>query len=250
MSSYIQWQKPMIAESWTHTQVWRSATIDGVYTQIGSNVAIATSYYFDIDGTSTHYYKIRFFDSSASVYSSYSDPIVGTADNINNDLFTRTVNAITLLGTLGAVGPDSSANYTLYGMTINQNVAEELISQAYDYCAELVGDDRMASVATADTRPINGFLKTYSALLILNVLNGQAINMAFNYNVNGYSIQKPVVAQLKETIATTKLNLRKWQKILLTRYAVGENPGMDMTIINETEEDSGIEYVTVDAPSL
>jgi hypothetical protein len=215
-------------------------------------VAIATSYYFDVDGTSTDYYKIRFFDGSN--YSGYSDPFLGTADA---DMFVRTVNAVTLLGTLGAVGPDSSNNFIVFGMKINQNVAEALIDEAYEYTTELIGETAIAATDSNTVRRVKGFVSRYSALKILGVLNGVAITTHFNYSSGGLNVQKPLIGQMASLMNFYKLETRKWQKILLSRAIVttgasvsAGSSDLQLSIMSEYDEDSGISVVSYDAENL
>lgn len=245
MANMISWEKPLTQTSWTHTKVERSATLAGVYTEIGS-VAIATSYYFDIDGTSTNYYKIRFYDSSALTYSDYSTPIIGTTDT---DVFSHTVKAVTILGTLGAIGPDSNNDYSIFGMKLNQTVAESIVEQVYDYTAELIGDDAMTSTDTSTIRKIKGFVSAYSALKILDVLNGIAITTHFNYSSGGLNVQKPVIGQMAAMTARYSKETNKWRRLILTRGKVNSSTDLQLTLINEVEPSgSGIQRISYDFP--
>ncbi len=254
MGNYIQWQVPLTQTSWNFVKIEKAASIAGIYNEIAS-IAITTSHYFDPFGFSTDYYKIRFYDSVNNVYSDYSTPLAGT---VNTDVFSNTVKAITVLGTLGAEGPDTNNDYRIYGMKINQNVAEAIVEQVYDYTSEMVGDSRMVSTNIADTRPIKGFIINYSALKILGVLNGIGITKHFNYTSGGLNIQKPFVGQMAAMMEFYKGEARRWQKTLLTRAVITTgasiSPGsgdLQFAIINEAApEGSGIAIVSFDAKNL
>jgi hypothetical protein len=254
ISSYLQWKKPLNQTSWNFVKIEKASSITGTYSEIAS-VAIATSYYFDIYGLSTDYYKIRFFDSVNNVYSNYSDAMLGETDpqltgQTNNDILKRTLTGVNILGTLGATGPDSTGNFTLFGMTIHQNVAESIVRQCYNYTTELVGEPKMISALATDIRQLSGFITSYSALRILGVLSGVAITTHFNYSSGGLNIQKPVVGQMRAMLDLYAWECRRWQKLLLTRSHVGTQTDLDLSVINETSADSGITYVSYDFPNI
>lgn len=77
MGVIIKWSIPDTAEvTYDYTEVHRATSENGSYSLIATQ-AIADNTYFDIDGSSANWYKIRFKDDSESKYSSYSDPIQG-----------------------------------------------------------------------------------------------------------------------------------------------------------------------------
>ena len=257
MGNHITWEKPLPDATWTHVRIERSTSEAGSYTEIttGSGQAIADSTYFDVTGTSSHWYKIRFYDSVNGVYSDYSAALQGEADTVltgqtTNDIFKRTVSAVDVLGTLGASGPDSSGNYSIFGMSINQAVAEAIVRQCYNYTTELVGEARMVSSVSTDIRPINNFISSYSSLRILGILAGVSITTHYNYTSGGLNIQKPAVSQIKAMLDLYSWETRRWSRILLTRSHVETQTDLDMDIINETETDSGITYISYDYPNL
>jgi len=238
----------MLQESWDYTQVYRSPTVDGTYAQIGINIAIATSTFFDVDGTSTNYYKIRFYSSTDLVYSSFSTPMLGITEA---DQYTRLINAVTILGTLGAVGPDANNNFSIFGMSINQNVVEAIVDQVYDYTTELIGEGQMASTEATIIRRIKGFISTYSAVKILTVLTGISITVHFNYTSGGLNIQKSAVSQMASMMTQYTIESNRWRKLLLTRAIVSKQTDLDLTLINEQEpEGSGIQQITYDFPGI
>lgn len=63
-------------------QVWRATSKTGTYSQVGSNTNIEVDQTFsefeDTGGTSTSWYKIRFYNSTSNTYSDYSDPVQGS----------------------------------------------------------------------------------------------------------------------------------------------------------------------------
>jgi hypothetical protein len=72
---YLRW-KQATGASYDTTQIFRATLEAGPYVQIASQAYSDTNYY-DIDGTSSHWYKIRFYDSVALKYSDYSDGFQG-----------------------------------------------------------------------------------------------------------------------------------------------------------------------------
>jgi len=255
MSSYLQWQKPLTQTSWDFVKIEKASSISGSYSEIAS-VAISISYYFDPYGLTTDYYKIRFFDSTNNVYSDYSDAMPGTPDSTitgqaENDIFKRTLTGINILGTLGASGPDSNGNFTLFGMLIHQNVAESIVRQCYNYTTELVGESTMVLTDNSTVRKVEGFVSNYSALRILGILNGVVITTHFNYTSGGLNIQKPAVSQMKALMDVYSWECRRWQKLLLTRGIVSKQTDLNMSIINEQEPTgSGITVITFDSVNL
>lgn len=254
MANSLTWEKPLSNAPWTDVKIERSTSQSGSYVEIAS-VAIATSNYYDVDGTTTDWYKIRFYSSTELAYSVYSDPLQGVSETVltgqsENDILSRTITGVSVLGSLGALGPDSSGNYELFGMAIHQNVAESLVRQVYNYTTELVGEPKMISTLAADIRQLSGFITSYSALRILGVLSGVAITTHYNYSSGGLNIQKPVVGQMKAMLDLYGWETRRWQKLLLTRSHVGTQTDLDLSVINETSADSGITYVSYDYPNL
>lgn len=247
MANSITWEKPLLTSSWTHTKIERSTSQAGIYVEIGS-VAIATSTYFDINGTSSSWYRIRFYDSSQLIYSDYSTPLQGTTDT---NVFKYNITAVTVLGTLGANGPDSNNDYTLFGMKINQNVAQSIVEQCYNYTTELIGESAIIQTDNSTVRKVTGFVTNYSALRILGILAGVSITTHFNYSAGGLNIQKPAVGQIRAMLDMYSWETRRWSKLLLTRSRVSTQTDMDMSIINEQEpEGSGIAIITYDAKNL
>jgi hypothetical protein len=64
---------------WDKLQIFKSATIDGVYAQVGSditlNVTNVNTVIYDTAGTTSEYYKVRWKNSLDSTTSDYSGPI-------------------------------------------------------------------------------------------------------------------------------------------------------------------------------
>ena len=242
ISNNITWLKPLSNAPWTHTQVLRSATENGTYSQI-SLVAISTSNYYDSEGTSTSWYKIRFYDSVNLIYSEYSNPLQGTI--FSREMLDRTVTAVTVLGTLGAIGPDSCGNYSIFGMAISQQVAEKAVEQSYNYAEALIGETKMTDSAYAYR--VEGFVSDFSALRILAILCGISIPSHFNFSAGGLNVQKPVVGQMKQTIDMYMYSCKRWQKMLLTRGIMNKQTDLSMYPLNEYSPAlSGNVYITYD----
>ena len=243
ISNNLVWERPLITSSWTSTSIERNS---GSGYSVIATIAIATSNYYDPTGGATDLYRIRFYDSINFYYSEYSTPTTATPDT---DVLKHTINAITVLGTLGAIGPDSSGNFTLFGMKINQNVAESIVEQAYLYTEELIGSSAIVEVSNANK--VNGFVMDYSALRIIGVLNGIAITTHFNYSSGGLNIQKPVIGQMAALMDFYRQSVNRWRKLLLSRGKVATVNDLDMSVINErAPQGSGVKIVTYDQPNL
>ncbi len=71
MGNYISWEIPSSETTWTDTKIERATQQAGPFSEIASQL-IANNTYYDPSGTSSHYYKIRFYDSVNLIYSTYS----------------------------------------------------------------------------------------------------------------------------------------------------------------------------------
>lgn len=256
MGNHITWEKPLPDATWTDVRIERSSTQLGVYTQIASQ-AISDSTYFDVNGLTTDWYKIRFFDSVNSVASGYSESLQGTTELVitgqaTNDILKRTITGVNILGSLGASGPDTDGNYNLFGMKIHQNVAEATVRQCYNYCTELIGESRMVLTDNNSVRQIEGYITSYAALRILGILAGVSITTHYNYTLGGFNVQKPAVSQIAAMMDLYRDETKRWSKVLLTRGIATTGPtNLSLAIINEqAPQGSGIMIVTFDAVSL
>lgn len=73
MGNYIAFAVPSTEASWTYALIERSLEQSVNYSALTSQV-ITNNTYYDENGTSSHWYRIRFHDDGNSVYSAYSDP--------------------------------------------------------------------------------------------------------------------------------------------------------------------------------
>jgi hypothetical protein len=91
MGIIIKWQVPDTTEAnYDNVYIYRSTSKTGTYTQLATQL-ITDNTYFDTTGTTSSWYKIRFFRTSGSIWSDYSDPIQGgkfngycTVDDVRN----------------------------------------------------------------------------------------------------------------------------------------------------------------------
>ncbi len=251
MGNHLIWSRPLPDATWDTVKIESSSLEAGPYTEI-STQAITDSTYFDPQGTTSTWYRIRFYDTTNDVNSAYSTVMRGTSDI---DSFTHTIDTITILGTLGASGPDTDDNFTLYGMKINQSVAESIVSQCYEYTTELIGAAAIVATDASTVRKVRGFVSNYAALRILGILNGVAITKHFNYSSGGLNIQKPVVGQMAAMMEYYKGEVNRWRKLLLTRAIVDTGTyaapsDLELAIPNAKEEDSTVKVVGYDSASV
>lgn len=77
MGQLIKWAIPTDADvSYDMAYIYRASSESGAYSQLTAQ-AIANNEYFDLDGTESNWYKVRFYDSAAIKWSDYSDPLQG-----------------------------------------------------------------------------------------------------------------------------------------------------------------------------
>lgn len=80
MGNHIIWKRPQLDEGQSEyelIEIWRAASSGGSFSLI-STVDITDLDYYDIDGQTTDYYKIRYKDTDATKYSAYSTEIAAT----------------------------------------------------------------------------------------------------------------------------------------------------------------------------
>jgi len=73
MGNYINFTIPNTEASWNYAIIERSILQSASYSTLTSQI-ITNNTYYDENGTSSHWYRLRFFDSGNTVYSDYSDP--------------------------------------------------------------------------------------------------------------------------------------------------------------------------------
>lgn len=77
MGVILKWKVPDLSEvTYDEVYIYRATSKEGTYDEIASQ-AITDNTYFDADGTSSHWYKVRFHDSTNDKWSAYSLPIAG-----------------------------------------------------------------------------------------------------------------------------------------------------------------------------
>jgi hypothetical protein len=77
MGQYLRWAIPTDTDvSYDKTYIYRATSQGGTYAEI-TNQLIADNEYFDIDGETTNWYKIRFYNSTAIKWSNYSEELQG-----------------------------------------------------------------------------------------------------------------------------------------------------------------------------
>jgi hypothetical protein len=76
MGVNLRWIVPENDCNFDFTYIYRSNTEDGTYTEI-ANQSIDDNTYCDPDGVSSHWYKIRFYNSVTSKWSNYSEAMQG-----------------------------------------------------------------------------------------------------------------------------------------------------------------------------
>lgn len=77
MAVILRWNIPDTSEcDFDTTYIYRSSSENGTYSEI-TNQDISDNTYCDEDGSTSSWYKVRFYDSDTSTFSAYSDPLQG-----------------------------------------------------------------------------------------------------------------------------------------------------------------------------
>ena len=76
MSNTIRWMVPANDCSYDYTYIYRANNSDGTYSNI-ANQTIDDNSYCDTTGGLNHWYKVRFYNSTTTVWSDYSVPMQG-----------------------------------------------------------------------------------------------------------------------------------------------------------------------------
>ena len=76
MGTYLEWAKPESDSDYDTARIWRATSETGTYSLIDTQ-GISDNSYYDIDGTTSMWYKITFYVSTTQKESSYSDAMQG-----------------------------------------------------------------------------------------------------------------------------------------------------------------------------
>ena len=76
MGVKLIWEIPDSESTYDKVYIYRSDSKDGTYSEI-HNQDISDNTYYDMEGSTTNWYKIRFYDSVNTIWSDYSDPMQG-----------------------------------------------------------------------------------------------------------------------------------------------------------------------------
>jgi len=77
MGIIVRFSQPDGDTTWTHSRIYRAASETGSYSQVGSDIASGTYYYYDVSGTTSNWYEVSYYDSGNTVESSKTDPMQG-----------------------------------------------------------------------------------------------------------------------------------------------------------------------------
>lgn len=109
MGNLILWQESPSDSTWTKTEVHKSSTETGVYSKI-TTLVISDFTYYDANGISTDFYKIRFTNDDATKTTDYSEPNQGQARYI----YTDPKDVLRAAGLTTATLPDSITTNDIY----------------------------------------------------------------------------------------------------------------------------------------
>lgn len=113
-----------------YAYIYRSATETGTYTNIG-NQLINDNTYCDQDGSTSSWYKIRFYDSDTENYSSYSDAMQG--GTFIGYCSIEDFRAVTNLTTSCITDADAYDLITMAAYQINGDINTKVIRERVSY---------------------------------------------------------------------------------------------------------------------
>lgn len=109
MGNLLVWKENPSDSTWTKTEIYRASTELGTYSKIIS-LSTADFTYYDPNGLSTSFYKIRFTNDDASQTTDYSDPVKGQ----ERYLYTDPKDVLRIAGLVPETLPNTIDNNTLY----------------------------------------------------------------------------------------------------------------------------------------
>jgi hypothetical protein len=146
MGVYLEWTKPETESSYDKSRIWRATSQTGTYSLIHTQ-GITDNSYYDMDGTTSMWYKITFYDTVTTKESSYSSAIQGGTS-------TRycTPNDVRVITNLTASDISDTELYniiTFAGHQLNSDIN----------CK--VDDEKISWISNDKTNYIDGSNKTY-----------------------------------------------------------------------------------------
>ena len=133
MAIIVRWQVPSAVGSecdYDYAYIYRSATETGTYSEI-ANQLITDNTYCDEDGSTTSWYKIRFYDSTTLNWSAYSDPMQG--GTFIGYCSMADFRAITNLTTDCITDADAYDLITMAAYQINGDINTKVIRERIEY---------------------------------------------------------------------------------------------------------------------
>ena len=157
MGVLIRWSIPSDPDVTFDTAlIERAGTQTGTYAQIASQ-AIGDNTYFDKDGTTAYWYKIRFFDSVNTKYSDYTDAIQGGALSLY-----CSVDDVRAATGLNALDISDTAIYELMKLIVIPQINHEIGVKVIREKVEYIDDTRENDIdGTTTTFYVRNWEKYY-----------------------------------------------------------------------------------------
>lgn len=142
MGILLEWARPSTESTYDTVYIYRSTTESGTYTEL-ANQAITDNTYFDIDGSDSSWYKIRF--ELAGTYSAYSTAMKGNT-------FTTycQVNDIRTLTHLNTTDITDASLYDIIKLAMAQLNADINVKITREYI-EYIDDTRQNKIDGSNT---------------------------------------------------------------------------------------------------
>lgn len=109
MGNLLLWDESPSDSSWVYTEIYRASTETGTYSKIDT-LDINDFTYYDENGASGDYYKIRFTNTDGSLTTDYSDAMQGSI----RYLYTDPKDVLRIAGLTTATLPSTITNNTIY----------------------------------------------------------------------------------------------------------------------------------------
>jgi hypothetical protein len=145
MGVYLRW-KQATGATYTHTYIYRADSETGTYSEI-HNQSYSDTNYYDIEGTTANWYKIRFYDSVTTRWSEYSDAF--QAGTWNGYCTIQDIRDVTNLSESDITDANICRLIALAGQHLNQQISV------------YIEDERVSSIDDEKTNDINGTNTTF-----------------------------------------------------------------------------------------
>lgn len=123
----------MANATWTATEIYRATSSTGAYSLITTKAldpALPDTAYFDEEGGTTSYYKVRFYNASTGIYSGYADAITAQVVTLSYTTPSRVASLMQIRNSQQLVGFDGTTKPSIWEVVEFIQAAEDDIDFA------------------------------------------------------------------------------------------------------------------------